>query len=159
MILVDVDHKNPDDRLRAFADAIIALRRGKEDILLQPIRSFRPLTVCNDLLQKAGIPYETTPITTIARPRAVGDVYEIIKSIKAEAIMCCCASPESDHKDLLESPKADKAANYERPYLSLVDKYGVFVFLADGHPSLELIGTKRAIANSFLKMLNLEQKM
>ncbi len=155
--------------LLSFGKLILASKKEGSVIHAQPINSFPDLKDYKEALDRSAINYwlgsnsteqkkkKSTRLT--AECDSAEKCLDVLKTFNAEAIVFFNSKAGDKDIDLEKRlAKAPYFKNYEFPYLEEIDRYDLFIFFAEDHMSLEILGKEYFLINCFIESLKLESR-
>ena len=170
-LLIGIDKRtgNKEDIYANFAKLIYSFCESNQIILMQPIRSFTSLKDYKMALDKYNVVYRFDSDYAQAKTKSPKvltiecsqekEVAELLKIIQAEAIVLFPAQSGGTNPSLEKKVLKSYSPYYENAYMEEIEEYGVFIFFAESHMTLELLGLQSVVLKCLLKSLRYEGRI
>ncbi len=151
-----------------FAELIFSICPQGNVVHAQPINSFTPITEYAVQLEQKQIKYwfdslfrqgnKKKPFLITTQCETVSNLMEVFSIFQSEGIVFFPSEASEDDERLEKHLLKFSAGNYEIPYLDEINSYSFFVFFAESHMSLEILGSRDAVLNCLLKIIEVDEQ-
>jgi hypothetical protein len=161
---------NKESEFFKFAELIYSFCSQNQVVHANPINSFSHVDEYKVLIENSHIPsywfdsafmqgHKKRPTLLTAECHTVENIYNLFKIIRSEAMVFFLAKDSEKDMVLEEKLFKGRPRHYENPYLEEIDRYKYFIFFAESHMSLEILGFEEFILTCLMKALEMEGRL